>query len=42
MYCTSSLGLEIFEARAEGAKSVIVQRVSTALVCTLGELCFAI
>ena len=42
MCCTSNLGIEIFEAREEGAKCVIIQRVSAALVCTLGEFWFAI
>ena len=42
MCCTSNLGLERFEAMEEGAKRIIIQRVSAALVCTLGELCFAI
>ena len=37
MCCTSNLGIQIFEAREEGAKRVIVQIVSAALVCTSGN-----
>ena len=42
MCCTSNLRLESFEARVEGAKHVIIQIISLALVCNSGEFYFAI
>ena len=39
---TSNIGLEIFEAKEEGDKRVIVQIFFAALVCTSGEFFFAI
>ena len=37
MCFTSYLGLESFEAKAEGAERVIVQKVFVTLVCTQGN-----